>query len=73
VSLDQRGEGQFPRLAVAGCKPLQWLAVGQRANRPNIEQNPEMLQDGAVLVDHHVPFLRSAVLITAYKRHELAR
>jgi hypothetical protein len=41
VPLDERGEGQFPRLARPGREAIEQLAVRQATDRADVEQRPE--------------------------------
>ena len=53
VSLDQGRERQLGGFALAGRKPLQELAIGQLADRPDIKKRAKLPDDSPVLADRH--------------------
>ncbi len=53
VPLDQGCEGQLARFAQPGRKPLQQLTVGQGAEHPHVEEDAQVLQRRAALLDRH--------------------
>ena len=73
MAFNQGSEGELSCFTMTAGKPLQELAVSKRADRPEVEQNTEMLPDRAIIFDCHVSFPKSVVPLPANKRHEGAR
>jgi hypothetical protein len=53
VTLDERGEGELGRLAVASGEAVEELRVGQSGHRADVEQGADLADDGVVAGRRH--------------------